>query len=149
MSGNTPSSSRWLRVTSTLKIPLDDLRFDACLNSGPGGQSVNRTESAVQLTFDLCSAHLPENIRHRLRHQARGSVTQAGTLIIRACRYRSQKNNRQDAIDRLLLLIRKAAIPPKPRHATKPSRTSIENRLAEKKKRSMKKKERNAISPDI
>ena len=116
--------------------------------SGPGGQNVNKVSSAVQLRFDLSgSRSLPEDVRERLRRLAGRRLTREGVIVIIAQRYRSQERNRQDALDRLVALIRRAAEPPTPRRPTKPSSAAKERRLQAKARRSTT-KERRRAQPD-
>jgi ribosome-associated protein len=104
--------------------------------SGPGGQNVNKVSSAVQLRFDLSgSRSLPQEVRERLARLAGRRLTREGVIVIIAQRYRTQERNRQDALDRLVALIRRAAVPPTPRRPTKPSRAAKERRLQAKAKR--------------
>lgn len=105
--------------------------------SGPGGQNVNKVSSAVQLRFDLSrSRSLPEDVRERLARLAGRRMTSDGTIVIIAQRFRAQERNRQDALDRLIALIRRAAEPPAPRRPTKPSAAAKERRLQAKARRS-------------
>ena len=105
--------------------------------SGPGGQNVNKVSSAVQIRFDLSgSRSLPEDLRERLGRFAGRRLTRDGVIVIIAQRYRTQERYRQDALDRLIALIRRAAVPPVPRRPTKPSRAAKERRLQAKAKRS-------------
>jgi ribosome-associated protein len=105
--------------------------------SGPGGQNVNKVSSAVQLRFDLWrSRSLPEDVRERLARLAGRRLTRDGVVVIIAQRYRTQERNRQDALDRLVALIRRAAEPPAPRRPTKPSAGAKERRLQAKARRS-------------
>ena len=116
--------------------------------SGPGGQNVNKVSSAVQIRFDLSgSRSLPEDLRERLARLAGRRLTRDGVIVIIAHRYRTQERNRQDALDRLVALIRRAAVPPIPRRPTKLSRAAKERRLQAKAKRSAIKELRRA-EPD-
>jgi ribosome-associated protein len=116
--------------------------------SGPGGQNVNKVSSAVQLRFDLSrSRSLPEEVRERLSRLAGRRLTRDGVIVIIAQRYRTQERNRQDALDRLVALIRRAAEPPTPRRPTKPSRAAKERRLQAKARRATT-KERRQSHPD-
>jgi ribosome-associated protein len=111
--------------------------------SGPGGQNVNKVSSAVQLRFDLSgSRSLPEEVRERLARLAGHRLTRDGVIVIIAQRYRTQERNRQDALDRLVALIRRAAVPPTPRRPTTPSRAAKERRLAAKARRAAVKEKR-------
>ena len=104
--------------------------------SGPGGQNVNKVSSAVQLRFDLSrSRSLPEEVRERLSRLAGHRLTRDGVIAIIAQRYRTQERNRQDARERLVELIRRAAVRPIPRRATKPTAGARERRLESKKRR--------------
>ena len=116
--------------------------------SGPGGQNVNKVSSAVQLRFDLSgSRSLPEEVRERLARLAGNRLTRDGVLVIIAQRYCTQERNRQDALERLIALIRRAALPPTPRQPTKPSRAAKERRLEAKARRAAVKQQRR-IAPD-
>ena len=123
-------------------IAADDpaLEFRSKRSSGPGGQHVNRTESAIELRFTVhaCAA-LPEPVRLRLRAQCAGRLSRDDVLVIHADRFRSQAANREDALERLRELVRIAATPPQPRRATRPSRGERERRLQDKKARSQRK----------
>ena len=111
--------------------------------SGPGGQNVNKVSSAVQLRFDLSrSRSLPEDVRERLARLAGHRLTRDGVIVIIAQRYRTQERNRQDALDRLVALIRRAAEAPTPRRPTKPSRAAKERRLQAKARRAVIKERR-------
>jgi ribosome-associated protein len=115
--------------------------------SGPGGQNVNKVATAVKLRFNVAkSPSLPDDVRSRLIRLAGRRVTEDGMLIIDARRFRSQERNRQDAIRRLVALIRKATDKPKPRLRTKPSLASKKRRLQAKRRRSEIKRRRRAVS---
>jgi ribosome-associated protein len=117
---------------------LDDSEIEESFvrASGPGGQNVNKVSSAVQIRFDLSgSRSLPEDVRERLARLAGRRLTRNGVIVIIAQRHRTQERNRQDALDRLVALIRRAAEPPTPRRPTKPSRAAKERRLQAKARR--------------
>jgi len=136
-----------LKITADIAIAEQELKFDFMRASGPGGQNVNKVATAVQLRFDArnCAA-LSEKVRARLRRLAGRRMTANGILVIRSQRFRSQERNRQDALDRLVNLIRRAARPPKTRIRTRPGRAAKERLLAAKRHRSRIKKTRRAVS---
>jgi|SRR5215207_4599815 len=124
-----------IEITPSLQIDDRDLQIDFIRASGPGGQNVNKVATAVQLRFDVRGSSLPEEVRARLVQLAGKRVSSEGVLLIEAKRFRTQEQNREDAINRFVELVRKALIPPKPRAKTKPTRASKEERLKAKKKR--------------
>ena len=126
-----------IQITPELAIHEGEIQEEFIRASGPGGQNVNKVASAVQLRFDAArSPSLPEDVRKRLARLAGKRMTAEGVLIIEARRYRTQSRNRDDAMERLLALIKRAAEPPKPRVKTKPTAASNERRLAVKRRRS-------------
>lgn len=125
-----------ISITPSISINENEIHLEFIRASGPGGQKVNKVATAVQLRFNVSnSPSLPDDIRHRLIHLAGKRMTEDGTLVINARRFRSQDRNRQDAIDRLVVLIKAAAVKPKPRHKTKPSLASEKRRLEYKRRR--------------
>ena len=130
-----------IQITNDIAIDERELEERFIRASGPGGQNVNKVATAVELRFDVrrCAA-LPPSVAARLARLAGRRLTDEGVLVIRAERFRTQERNREDARDRLLKLIRKAAIVPKRRVSTKPPRASKEKRREDKTKRSRVKK---------
>jgi ribosome-associated protein len=121
-----------LLITPTLSISEADIRIDFVASSGPGGQNVNKVATQAQLRFN--TANLPEAVRLRLAKLAAGRLTTDGILLIHARRYRTQEHNRQDALARLVALLRKAAEPPAPRKRTRPTAASRHRRLENKRR---------------
>jgi ribosome-associated protein len=126
-----------IRIADGISIDEHELEERFVRSSGPGGQNVNKLSTAVQLRFDVRrSPSLPDAVRARLERLAGRRLTREGVLVITAQRHRTQERNRQDALDRLLELIRRAAVAPARRRATKPTAASRERRLQSKKHRS-------------
>ncbi|URL58326.1 aminoacyl-tRNA hydrolase [Luteibacter flocculans] len=132
-----------LTVTGTIAIPDAELVERFMRADGPGGQHVNRTESAVELRFDVAgSPSLPDDVRQRLLARRDRRMTDAGVLVIQARRFRDQARNRDDARDRLVAIILEGTRVEKKRLATKPTRASKERRLAGKAQRGQTKRTR-------
>ena len=126
-----------IRVTPHISIDEREIEESFVRASGPGGQNVNKLATAVQLLFDVrASPSLPHAVRERLERLAGARLTGDGVLVITAQRYRTQGRNRQDALERLIDLIRQAAVEPRPRRPTKPSKAARERRVEAKKHRS-------------
>lgn len=137
-----------ISVTESINLSESEFDFEFVRASGPGGQNVNKVATAVQLRFDATgSPSLPDDTRRRLLRLAGRRATREGVVVIDARRFRSQEKNRQDAIDRLVALIRRAAVKPKPRRKTRPSRASVRRRLNRKRKRSETKRMRRSVNP--
>jgi ribosome-associated protein len=125
-----------LRVTAHIDIDEREIDEQFVRASGPGGQNVNKLSTAVQLRFDVRhSPSLPGDVRARLERLAGSRLTRDGVVVIIAQRHRTQARNRQDALDRLLDLIRRAAVAPIKRRPTRPTRASRERRIEGKKRR--------------
>lgn len=124
-------------VIRSISLGEEEVSFTATRSTGAGGQHVNTTDSAVILRFDAAASDsLPEAVKHRLAVLAGSRMTREGVLILRSEGSRSQFQNREDAIERLLALIREATIVPKKRRPTKPSKAAKARRMDGKAKRS-------------
>jgi ribosome-associated protein len=125
-----------LRITDHIAIDEREIEEQFVRSSGPGGQNVNKLSTAVQLRFDVRhSPSLPHDVRLRLERLAGSRLTKDGVLVLIAQRHRTQERNRQDALDRLIELIQRAAVAPKRRRPTRPTAGSKKRRLESKKRR--------------
>ena len=136
-----------LQITDEIQLDKKEIQFRFIRSPGPGGQHVNKASTAVQLRFDLVhSQSLPEMVRRQLVKLAGTRVNAKGVLIITANRFRSQDQNRKDALDRLKDLIEKATFVRKSRRRTQPSKASIKKRIDAKKRRGKLKSLRRVVS---
>ena len=135
-----------LRITDDISLAESEIEETFIQASGPGGQKVNKTASAVQLRFDAARSSLLDDAqRTRLRRLAGRRMTAEGVLVIKARRYRSQERNREDARARLVTLIRKALVPPPPRRKTRQPAAAKAARLLQKRRRGLLKRARGAV----
>ena len=135
-----------IHVTNDIALGENEIVEQFSRSSGPGGQNVNKVATAVQLRFDVArSPNLPEPVRERLKRLAGRRLTGDGVLIIDARRYRTREQNRRDALDRLVALVRKAAIAPTPRKATRPTAASRRRRLEGKQRHGVLKRGRRRV----
>ena len=132
-----------LEITPDFQIDENELQIDFTRASGPGGQNVNKVATAVQLRFNVRDSSLPEEAKERLTHLAGKRITSDGIVLIEAKRFRTQEQNREDAIQRFIDLVRKSFKVPKARKKTKPTKASKEARLKEKKRKGEIKRLRN------
>jgi len=136
-----------IAITPTLSLDDSEVQLEFVRAAGPGGQNVNKVATAVHLRFDVRhSPSLPPEVKARLVKLAGSRVTGEGVLVIEAKRYRSQEQNRLDAIRRLTALIQKALVAPKKRTATRPTLASQQRRLQTKQRRSQVKRSRSKVS---
>jgi ribosome-associated protein len=138
-----------LKITAQIRIPDSELDERFMRSPGPGGQNVNKVETAVQLRFDAAgSPSLPDEVRTRLLRIAGRRVDTDGVIMIEAHRYRTRERNRADARERLAALIEQASRRPKPRIPTRPTKASTERRLEDKRRQAASKRLRTSIQRD-
>ena len=137
-----------IKITDSIYINESELKESFIRSSGPGGQHVNKVATAVQLRFNAKNSRdISEEVYNRLRTIAGSRLTEDGNLIIESREYRSQSQNRQVALEKLIFLLKQAAKKPKRRTPTRPSQASVEKRLRNKRLQSEKKKSRRNIDP--
>lgn len=138
-----PDPAAQLTVNSRLRIPLEEFEFTFARSSGPGGQNVNKVSSKALLRWPIyASPSLPEAVRARFLGKYGNRVTGDGDLLISSQRYRDQRRNVEDCLEKLRVMLAEAAAPPVHRKRTKPSRGSIERRLETKRQQSARKQAR-------
>ncbi len=125
-----------IHITPNITVDESELDWQAIRASGPGGQHVNKTSTAIQLMFDICQSSLPEDYKTALLAKADHRITASGKIIIKSQQSRSQEMNREAALSQFIELVKSAGLKAKKRHATKPTYGSQQRRLEGKKQRS-------------
>jgi len=135
-------------INRRFSVPMDLIDFSAVRASGPGGQNVNKTSSAVNLRLDISEVEMPEVYRERIMAHRDRRISDNGVITIKAQNHRTQFRNRSEAIDRLKSLLIEAVTVQEIRRKTKPSFGSVQRRLKSKTQRSAIKKNRGKVGPD-
>jgi ribosome-associated protein len=132
-----PLENRFLVITASLRIPLDEFSFTFSRSGGPGGQNVNKVTSKAQLRWPVADTpSLPDEVRRRFIEQNRHRITTEGDFLISSQRYRDQPRNISDCKEKLQALLARSAARPVPRRKTKPTAGSRRRRLTQKRRRS-------------
>jgi len=135
-------------IAPNIRLSDHEVEFNATLAQGPGGQNVNKVNTAIQLRFDINISSLPREVKQRLLRMADTRISKEGVLVIKAKEERSQLRNKEEALERLKAIIRQALVIPKKRIATRPKKSAVRKRLDSKAKRGLIKQQRKPVTDD-
>jgi len=137
-----------IKISNSVTLNDNEIEFTAIRAQGSGGQKVNKVSAAIHLRFDISESSLPEFYKERLLELKDKRITKEGIIVIKAQQYRSQEQNRDEAMQRLVLLIKSVNLVQKKRVATKPTKGAVKRRLNSKKKHAQKKSLRAKVNTE-